>query len=506
MISEFITDRQGEHDMARTASEVKKRRPSRRRPGKSSLEVKRRRRMAAERQRTRRQEKKKRLTIRKQDSQRSVVYHLYRTMIHFFPNLFEHMREIEDYRNKSEYSLTEIITASIAMFIFTAGSRNEWNNIRNDCNFKKNYKKLFGLDLPHPDTVDNVMRMIPEEVLKKLKHRMVQSLIEKKSLHKYRFQDKYFVIAVDGTGIVKFDKQHCSQCLYQTSKKGKKTWFHNVLEAKLITPNGFSISIATEWIENPANEEYEKQDCERKAFKRLAENLKNRFPRLPVCITADGLYPYQGFFDICRDYGWKYIVTFKDGSLKTIQEEVRELLPVMQENHRTETLFEGTKCIEGQYSWVTGMNYHGNYLNWVECIETVSEEDKKPEIKKFVHLTDIEPVYQTVVYVSKTGRLRWKIENEGFNIQKNNGYKLKHKYSRVSYPAMKNYYQCLQIGHFINQLLIYSTAFQEDLKAEGKMTVVHMWVRLIGIMTWNDIDTAKLACIKHEKVQIRFAT
>jgi len=41
--------------------------------------------------------------------------------------------------------------------------------------------------------------------------------------------------------------------------------------------------------------------------------------------------------------------------------------------------------------------------------------------------------------VSQTGRLRQKIENEGFNDQKNQGYALEHKFSRVSFPAMKNY-------------------------------------------------------------------
>lgn len=50
--------------------------------------------------------------------------------------------------------------------------------------------------------------------------------------------------------------------------------------------------------------------------------------------------------------------------------------------------------------------------------------------------------------------MRWKIENEGFNEQKNNGYELEHKYSEVSLRAAKNYYQCLQIACIINQLLV----------------------------------------------------
>jgi hypothetical protein len=57
-----------------------------------------------------------------------------------------------------------------------------------------------------------------------------------------------------------YDYQRDEQCLHRTSKKGKTTYFHSVLEARLITPNGFSVSIATEWIENPESGEYDKQD------------------------------------------------------------------------------------------------------------------------------------------------------------------------------------------------------------------------------------------------------
>ena len=106
-----------------------------------------------------------------------------------------------------------------------------------------------------------------------MKKRMVQVLLERKVLHKYRLLNKYFEIAVDATGQASFDHRHCDCCLHKTSKSGKTTYFHNVLEAKLITSNGFAISLGTEWIEN-ADSEYEKQDCERNVFVRLAKNLK----------------------------------------------------------------------------------------------------------------------------------------------------------------------------------------------------------------------------------------
>ena len=42
-------------------------------------------------------------------------------------------------------------------------------------------------------------------------------------------------------------------------------------------------------IENE-DEDAGKQECERKAFYRLAKRLKQDFKRLPVCIVADSLY------------------------------------------------------------------------------------------------------------------------------------------------------------------------------------------------------------------------
>lgn len=53
---------------------------------------------------------------------------------------------------------------------------------------------------------------------------------------------------------------------------------------------------------------------------------------------------------------------------------------------------------------------------------------------------------------AEAGRWRWKIENEGFNTQKNYGYCLEHMYSRL-YQGMKNHYYLIQIGHMIAQVM-----------------------------------------------------
>jgi hypothetical protein len=92
-------------------------------------------------------------------------------------------------------------------------------------------------------------------------------------------------------------------------------------EAKLVTADGHALSLAGEWIENPEGV-FDKQDCERKAFLRLSEKLKKQYPRLPICILADGLYPYENAFQRYEQNGWKYIFVLQENSLKSVQEEL----------------------------------------------------------------------------------------------------------------------------------------------------------------------------------------
>jgi hypothetical protein len=163
--------------------------------------------------------------------------------------------------------MPEILMSSLLMFLLKEGSRNAFNNSRKITVFMENISRKFGVRLPHMDTVDAVLRQTDPSSLERLRTAMIRILIEKKVFHKFRLSSKYFLVAVDATGVMTVNKGHCEHCLHRTTNKGKPnektTYFHNVLEAKLICENGFAVSLATEWIENPT--EYDKQDCELKA-------------------------------------------------------------------------------------------------------------------------------------------------------------------------------------------------------------------------------------------------
>ncbi len=300
---------------------------------------------------------------------------------------------------------------------------------------------------------------------------------------------------------------------HTTSKNGKVTYFHIVLEARLVTPQGFSVSVATVWIENPEGGEYDKQDCERKAFTRMADKLKTLYPRLPILILADGLYPYEGFFAICEANQWAFCITFKDGNLPSVWKEVAGLTPLQLDNNRHEINRQPSgKTVEHEFKWVTSINYHGHSLNWLECFETIilSSKDMSKEIPKttrFAHITNLPININNIIGTSFVGRMRWKIENEGFNTLKNGGYGMEHQYARISYTALKNYFQFMQMAHLIHQLMTLNTRFQESfMKAPNHPTLKNIWSNLVAVMQWFDLDEQELKDRISTQQQFRFST
>jgi len=411
-----------------------------------------------------------------------IIARIRRVILTQFPELFSGFNSLTDSRKRAQYSMTEILMGGLFMFIFKETSRNAYNNDRSEVCFRKNFYRHFKINLPHADAVDDVLRDLSPEQLETLKAHLVSSLIEQKLFRKYRFLGQYHLIAVDATGIATFEQKHCDHCLTKTSKTGVVTYFHYVLEAKIVTSTGLSISLASEFIENTPDRDYEKQDCEQKAFVRLAAKIKNHFPRLPICILGDGLYPNNTVFDICAKNNWQFIITLKDGNLKTFQTEVDLLKATARK--RNVYMANKTSRTNLDYAYLNDLEYSGCYFSWVECKETiVNTKSNTTSQQRFVYITNIPQNQQNVIETADSGRLRWKIENEGFNSQKNLGYALEHKFSRKSFIAMQNYYQLLQIAHMINQLVERSKQVVDIMMEHSKQTIVDLWKKLIAYLT-----------------------
>ncbi|MBT3353746.1 MAG: hypothetical protein HN402_02400 [Candidatus Scalindua sp.] len=398
-----------------------------------------------------------------------------------FPDFQEMLSSFPDYRKDPDYKIEELLMAVIAMFLFKRSSRNGMDNLSRKGRFSSNYRKVFGCRLPDMDTCDKLLRQLPADCLERLKQEMVRVLVRRKVFDKFRFEGLYHSIAIDGTGLHSYDYEPYPGCPKQTSKNGKTSYTVYVLEAKIVCANGFSISIATEWIRNPEQGTYDKQDCELKAFVRLAQKIKKLYPRMPILLLADGLYPNNTVFDICRNYGYHFIFTFKEGNLKSVWEEVNFLWRVTKDNTASWHFKKGNWWETHNYRFINNIQYRKHIFHLIESTITrnrhVPKKDNIPHLaekERFVHITNIILNRDNCKDISLRGRLRWAIENEGFNAQKNEGYGLSHKFSRVSPVATCNYYQCLQLAHMINQLAYLAKHVKEAFFKNEKETMISL--------------------------------
>ena len=365
---------------------------------------------------------------------------------------------------------------AILLFLLKLGSRRQLNWLLRDNSgsIVSHLEALTKMDLAHldaiasDDAVNDLLCRVAVEDIQSINQQMIRHLIQQRKLEHGRLLDQYYMIAFDATGLFHRHKPHCDHCLISKSKTGEILYSHNVLEAKLITESGLAFSIASEHIENrdgdscDLSKEKQKQDCELKAFKRLAPKIKKAFPQLKICLLIDSLYAAQTIMDICRQNKWAFIINFKEGSIPSVFEEFQSLLLLQTDNRCS---WE-SKTADQKISWATGIVYHKHELHFIQSLDT---DKKTGKSKLYLYLTNIKPTRTTVCSLAnRGGRQRWKIENQGFNTQKNCGYNLEHVYSENE-NAAKCFYLCLQIAHTINQLIEYGSLITNMIKRYGSI-------------------------------------
>ncbi len=78
-----------------------------------------------------------------------------------------------------------------------------------------------------------------------------------------------------------------------------------ILEASLAFENGMTIPLMSEFLSYTEGDTgTNKQDCEQKAFRRLAGRLKSAFPKLRIMALLDGLYPSGPMMELLRKKKW----------------------------------------------------------------------------------------------------------------------------------------------------------------------------------------------------------
>jgi hypothetical protein len=242
--------------------------------------------------------------------------------------------------------------------------------------------------------------------------------------------------------------------------------------------------------------ERKKQDCETKAFKRLARRLKSTFKRLPIILLLDGLYANGPVIEICHDNRWDYMIVLKDDSLTTVWREYDALQSLEPDN--LFTMKWGDR--KQSFKWINNIEYEYDnqqkmrLLNVVVCKEIWEEVDNKSNeivTRKSKHAwISSKQLNKLNIHerCNLAARHRWNIESE-ILVQKHHGYQYEHCFS-YDWNAMKGYHFLMRIGLMLNVFVQYSECFIEVIKALGKRgTIKFVFETLKG--PWLDFDYVK---------------
>jgi hypothetical protein len=385
------------------------------------------------------------------------------TIRHFFPQFNAWLDRLPDTRIAEAciYDKRFLAWWGIDLYLLQLGSRRQLDYQLRDGgpHVLANLNRLAETaqtTLPVHDTLDHFVGHVALVGWERLRTQMVQRLLRMKALDAARLLGRP-VLLIDATGLLCFHRRHCPHCLVQ--RHGKQTlYLHHVLEAKLLGPAGVVVSLDSEFIDNADAGDVRgrsaaevKQDCELKALHRLLPRIKKAHPQLPFVLALDSLYGCGPVFALAAQFGWSYVVTFKEGRTPALWREFRALLPQCPENFLQRSWGDGRVQ---EFRWVTQLAYEDSEgrcwkLNALECTETTADGGQQ----YFAWLTALPVNRKTVEAIAqKGGRYRWKVENEGFNRQKNSGLNLEHVYS-TDPEKWKAYYLLLQIAFILVQLL-----------------------------------------------------
>jgi len=401
-----------------------------------------------------------------------------RLLKQLLPGLLKDLSMIPDFRNpkKLKHRLTMLMAYGILMFVYQMCSRREANTTMTKPIFKENMKRIIPEfeDMPHHDTLKRLLEGIDDVGdIENALCSMIKSLIAKKKFQRYLVGGKY-MIAIDGTQkMVREDllspewlERHVGK---KENEEGKTQYYVYVLEANLVFRNGISIPLMSEFLEyEKGDKDRSKQDCEQRAFHRLAPRLKALFPRLPIMMLLDGLYPNGPIIEACaRKHHWDFMIVLQDDSLPSVWEEFRGLNKLQKDN-----ILEWTWGNRRQrFTWVNEIEYaYGPNerkrltLHVVVCEESWEEVNEKGKIvtKTSRHAwISAKPITVHNVHArcNLGGRHRWGIESS-FLVEKHHGYSYEHCFS-YDWDAMRGYHYLMRIGHALNTLILNSTLMIE---------------------------------------------
>ena len=428
-----------------------------------------------------------------------------KTIFHYVPEILKYIDEIREPRKRNNYSMRYLIMSEMLMFLSEGKSQRFTETAYRDNKQLENIGKIIKEELrkiPDAEIYTNVFSKVEKEEIEKFQYKINYQMIRNKIYEGSKILGKYNLV-LDAT---RFQKAHyeISEEWLKETKDGNTTWYLSMLELKLVA-NNMAISLMNEMIknedkkkENETEEEIKnksieelKQDCELNASKRMLPRFRKIYPRLPVRIIADSLYPSIGLIELCEKENLEYIFVLKDKRIPTLLAEFLTLVSMSEGNREIKETKEQIVLT----LWENDIDYKGKKIN---VIRQITKDKETGKYSKWMWITNREITRNNLYKIIYCAKLRDYIENQGFREQKiTSGIDLEHVYSK-DIKAIKVIYTIIQITHLILQIIEHSNICGEFNKKYGSVKVFRRKFYAHLTETYINIELIQI------KIQIRF--
>ena len=378
------------------------------------------------------------------------------------------------------YPKESLFLYGVMMFSLKATSRRDATRFMTEPFMQENLRNMIpGLDaVAHNDTLACYLERIDTDVIQDIYHLLIKKLLRNKEFKRLAGR---LTVLVDGSGKGSKDWEYSDKALHSNKQSGE-IWLTYVMEAVLVLENGMVIPLCAEFLENSGNA-FDKQDCELKAWGRMAPKL-HRLVGSGAVVIFDGLYAKGPVILQCMRYHWDYIITLKDGSMPSFAEDAHGIMRAESGNRISAEI--GGRSQE--VAWANDVEFkiskNNTYvkLHVVRMEETWIEEHtvtgKEPAVKMSTYqwISSMPLTKRNALDICFLGRKRWFIENN-FKTEKD-GYGFEHYFS-IDWEVNKAYHYFMNFGHFINVMLMSSEEFFGLVASLGGIGAFLSKVRLV---------------------------
>jgi len=388
------------------------------------------------------------------------------------------------------YGMQDCYRSGFAMFYLQDPSLLEFQRRFQQQIQSNNLSTVFGVKAIPADTqFRQVLDEHNYQPLQRVFSEYFRRLQRSKKLESYQFYPGQYLVTLDGSEYFNSENIHCDLCLQRNKSDGHREYYHQIVQPALVHPDLPQVMpLAPEFIRKQDGST--KQDCETTAGRRAIERIRAEHPQLSMIIVADSLYACAPTIRVLKAHRFSFLLVAKPGDHKSLFEDIDGL-------RRGGMLDQLEREEEG------GRRYVYEWTNQIP----LTADPKSPEVN-FLQLTifndegkqtfrcswvsDLQITKKNVQKLVRGARSRWKIENEGFNTLKNQGYHLEHNFGHGKQYLSEAFFVLNLLAFFMHQILELVDELYQQVRATFSARVefwnaIRATFRIFLFACWDEV-------------------